>query len=86
MREAQGTQRLTPFFRTAKDRRLVIVHITPVGIDLLAQLDQPVLDLHRGQMQHMTRAELAELNRLLEKLRRPATEAVVSVREKARSR
>lgn len=72
--------------RTEQDRRLVIVHITAVGMDLLAQLDQPLLDLHRGQMQHMARAELAELNRLLEKLRRPVTEVVVGVREKACSR
>ena len=69
--------------RTEQDRRLVIVHITAVGMDLLAQLDEPVLDMHRGQMKHMTRAELAELNRLLEKRRRPATEAVVGVRKKA---
>lgn len=69
--------------RTEQDRRLVIVYITAVGMDLLAQLDEPVLDMHRGQMKHMTRAELAELNRLLEKLRRPVTEAVVRVRKKA---
>lgn len=69
--------------RTEQDRRLVIVHITSVGMDLLAQLDQPLLDMHRGQMTHMTRAELAELNRLLEKLRRPATDTVVGVRKKA---
>ena len=69
--------------RTEQDRRLVIVHITALGMDLLAELDQPILDLHRGQMKHMTRAELAELNRLLEKLRRPVMDAVVSVREKA---
>ncbi|RLS30499.1 MAG: hypothetical protein DWH80_10335 [Planctomycetota bacterium] len=59
------------------------VHITALGMDLLAELDQPILDLHRGQMKHMTRAELAELNRLLEKLRRPVMDAVVVVREKA---
>ena len=69
--------------RTEHDRRLVIVHITAAGRDLLAQLDQPVLDLHRRQMKHMTRAELAELNRLLEKLRRPVTEVVVRVRKKS---
>lgn len=34
--------------RTEQDRRLVIVYITAVGMDLLAQLDQPLLDLHRG--------------------------------------
>lgn len=69
--------------RTEQDRRLVIVHITALGMDLLAELDQPILDLHRGQMKHMTRAELAELNRLLEKLRRPVMDTVVVVRGKA---
>ena len=69
--------------RTEQDRRLVIVHITALGMDLLAELDQPILDLHRGQMKHMTRAELAELSRLLEKLRRPVMDVVVVVREKA---
>ena len=72
--------------RTEQDRRLVIVHITPAGIELLAKLDKPILDLHRSQMSHMTRAELVALNRLLEKLRRPVTEADRGVREKARSR
>jgi DNA-binding MarR family transcriptional regulator len=72
--------------RTEQDRRLVIVHITALGMDLLAELDEPLLDLHRSQMRHMTRAELAELNRLLEKLRRPVTEAVAGVRERACSR
>ena len=72
--------------RTEQDRRLVILHITAVGLNLLAQLHQPLLDLHRGQMQHMARAELSELNRLLDKLRRPAAKAGGSVRKKACSR
>lgn len=72
--------------RTEQDRRLVIVHITAVGMDLLAQMDEPLLDMHRGQMRHMTKAELAELNRLLEKLRQPVAKAAAVVRKKACSR
>jgi DNA-binding MarR family transcriptional regulator len=59
--------------RTAADRRVVLVRITPAGLELLAQLDQPVLDLHRHTLAHLTREELLELNRLLVKVReRPA--------------
>jgi DNA-binding MarR family transcriptional regulator len=55
--------------RTAKDRRVVLVRITPAGLDVLARLDQPVLDAHRRSLAHLTRDELLELNRLLVKAR-----------------
>jgi DNA-binding MarR family transcriptional regulator len=55
--------------RCCKDRRVVRVQITEAGLDLLDRLDQPVLDLHRRQLGHLTRAELDELNRLLVKAR-----------------
>ena len=35
------------------------------------ELDQPVLELHRRHLGHLTRAELAELSRLLVKARYP---------------
>jgi len=57
--------------RTPEDRRVVLVRITRAGRDLLARLDQPVLDLHKRLLGHLTRAELAELNRLLLKARIP---------------
>jgi DNA-binding MarR family transcriptional regulator len=57
--------------RTEQDRRVVLVKITRPGLDLLARLDKPLLDLHRRQLRHLTREELAELNRLLVKVRRP---------------
>jgi DNA-binding MarR family transcriptional regulator len=57
--------------RTEEDRRVVLVRITPAGLDVLSRLDRPVLDLHRRQLGHLSRAELAELNRLLVKARRP---------------
>jgi DNA-binding MarR family transcriptional regulator len=57
--------------RSLEDRRVVRVKITRKGLDLLARLDQPVLDLHRRLLGHLTRDELTELNRLLVKARRP---------------
>jgi DNA-binding MarR family transcriptional regulator len=57
--------------RIEQDRRVVLVGITPAGLELLGRLDRPVLDLHKSQMSHLRREELAELNRLLEKIRQP---------------
>lgn len=57
--------------RTQEDRRLVLVKIRPPGLAVLAALDAPVLELHRKQLGHLTPEELAELNRLLVKARRP---------------
>jgi DNA-binding MarR family transcriptional regulator len=56
--------------RSAEDRREVLVSITDKGKELLAELDEPVLELHRKVLGHLSAAELAELNRLLEKARR----------------
>jgi MarR family transcriptional regulator, 2-MHQ and catechol-resistance regulon repressor len=55
--------------RSTEDRRVVFVEITPKALDLLARLDQPVDDLHKKLISHLTRAELRELSRLLEKAR-----------------
>ncbi len=62
--------------RTASDRRLVIVRITGRGLELLARIDRPLLELHRRQLGHMTRKDLAELNRLLVVARRGENESV----------
>ena len=43
--------------------------LTPAGRELLGRLDGPVLDLHRSLLGHLSRAELAELSRLLVKAR-----------------
>lgn len=56
--------------RPERDRRVVLVEITPKGLELLRRLDEPVVELHRKQLGHLSRAELAELNRLLVKARR----------------
>ena len=55
--------------RCDKDRRVVHVKITRKGLDLLAKLDEPLLELHRTQLRHLTRSELVELSRLLVKAR-----------------
>jgi len=55
-----------------KDRRVIFVIITAKGLDVLAKLDKPVLKLHKEQLGHLTRKELSELNRLLQKSRYPA--------------
>ncbi len=57
--------------RTAADRRKVLVKITATGLELLARLDRPVLELHKQLLGHLTREELTDLNRLLVKARRP---------------
>jgi DNA-binding MarR family transcriptional regulator len=58
--------------RCTEDRRIVYVAITDKGLELLAELDQPTVEMHKKQLGHFTRAELAELNRLLVKARTPS--------------
>ncbi|MCG3128104.1 MAG: hypothetical protein CHACPFDD_02979 [Phycisphaerae bacterium] len=57
--------------RIARDRRVILVRITPKGRKLVGELHRPVMELHRRQLGHLTRAELAGLNRLLVKARHP---------------
>ena len=59
--------------RTTTDRRVVLVRITATGLKVLSRLDRPVLELHKGLLSHLTRAELTELNRLLAKARQGNT-------------
>jgi DNA-binding MarR family transcriptional regulator len=59
--------------RVPEDRRVVLIKITEKGLALLAKLDEPIRKIHHEQFSHMTRAEVVELTRLLEKTRsRPA--------------
>ena len=51
--------------RETKDRRTVMVRITPAGLKLLAQLDSPVQDGHRRQLGHIGREQLNALTELL---------------------
>lgn len=55
--------------RCTEDRRVVYVEITKKALGLLKQLDEPVTELHKQLLGHLTRAELRQLNQLLEKAR-----------------
>jgi DNA-binding MarR family transcriptional regulator len=64
--------------RDDADRRVVLVRITRKGLFLLRKLDEPVLALHQQALGHLSRSELKELNRLLEKARHPAHDAAAT--------
>jgi DNA-binding MarR family transcriptional regulator len=55
--------------RCPEDRRVIYVALRDRAVELLARLDQPVLQLHKRLMGHLSEAELRELIRLLEKTR-----------------
>jgi DNA-binding MarR family transcriptional regulator len=60
--------------RIAEDRRVVQVKITAKGLAELAELDEPLVALNKKLLAHMTRKELDDLIRLLEKARQPPDE------------
>lgn len=60
--------------RSDTDRRVVRISITKAGRSLLGGLDEPMGQLHRDSLGHLTRAEIRELNRLLVKARQPFLE------------
>ena len=62
-------QALVSRTRCTDDRRDVYVEITKKATSLLKKMDKPVNGLHKQLMGHLTRAELRELSRLLEKAR-----------------
>ena len=53
--------------RSTEDRRVVTITLTATGRKLLDKLDEPILDLHRDTLGHLTKKEMVELNRLLVK-------------------
>lgn len=55
--------------RCTEDRRVVFVVLTELGVKTVAELDQPVLDLHHKLFSHLSATELQTLNRLLERAR-----------------
>jgi len=60
--------------RCDKDRRVIYVALTDHGMTTLAGLDEPLKDLHRKLVGHLSQDEVKELIRLLEKLRAPLAE------------
>jgi DNA-binding MarR family transcriptional regulator len=61
--------------RSEKDRRVIYVALTDHGIKTLADLDEPLLALHRKLTGHLSQGDLKDLIRLLEKLREPWTDS-----------
>ena len=53
--------------RNAKDRRFVTTRIASSGLEVLAELDEPVSELHRRQFESLSGAELKQLIALLDK-------------------
>jgi DNA-binding MarR family transcriptional regulator len=60
---------LTERTRDARDRRVVRTRITPKGLGLLVELDDPVDALHERQFGHIREDRLVELTGLLEEAR-----------------
>jgi len=55
--------------RRPRDRRVVILRITPDGLALLASLDPQTVTLHRRQLSHLGETGLDSLIRLCEQVR-----------------
>ena len=60
--------------RCQKDRRVIYVALTEKGQKTLVDIDQPLQELHKKLLGHLTKDELKELSRLLEKARAPFSE------------
>ena len=59
--------------RETKDRRTVMVRMTPNGLKLLTRLDEPVQAAHRKQLGHLGRERLRTLTELLRVAGSPAS-------------
>lgn len=57
--------------RHASDRRVVVTRLTVAGLELLAKLDEPVLETDREIVQGMSDAELEGLRTALDRVLRP---------------
>lgn len=55
--------------RCTKDRRIVYVGLTEKARELLAEMEEPVMQLHRQLIGHLSSSELKQLSQLLEKAR-----------------
>ncbi len=55
--------------RCTEDRRIIYVELTDKGRALLKRMDEPVMKKHDALIGHLTKNELKELVRLLEKAR-----------------
>lgn len=71
--DRMAAQGLVVRAREAGDRRVVTAHITDKGLALLAALDAPLADLHKGQLGHLGPERLIVLKDLLEAARAQPT-------------
>jgi len=55
--------------RSKEDRRFVSIHLTPEGLELVNQLDEPLEKWNRKLMQNISSGEMKVLIELLEQLR-----------------
>jgi len=62
-------QELVKRDRSSADRRVIYIELTEKGKNLVSEIDSPLRDLHHELVGHLSRAELKELSRLLEKCR-----------------
>ena len=58
--------------RERSDRRVIRTRISPTGLKLLKELDDPIRNLHRKQLGHLSEKRLRLLVRLLESVREQA--------------
>ena len=58
--------------RETKDRRMVLTRISPPGLHLLSELDEPITEAHKRQLGHLGRERLRALTELLELARQQA--------------
>jgi DNA-binding MarR family transcriptional regulator len=55
--------------RSSEDRRVVYVALTDKAAKVLAKIDRPLVEMHERVMRHLTKTEINELMRLLDKVR-----------------
>ncbi len=58
--------------QSSADRRIFTIELKPAAIQLLADLDQPVLDLHAALMNGVKKSDLKSLIQILESVRAAA--------------
>ena len=64
-------KKLVTRHRSTEDRRIYYAIITQHGLDVLSQLDQPILDADHTIVAHMTKNEVNQLIELLHKIHIP---------------
>jgi DNA-binding MarR family transcriptional regulator len=57
--------------RQKEDRRVIKTRITEEGLVVLKRLDQPMRELHRQQLEHMSAGDMKALLKLLGTIKKP---------------